>query len=122
MKTTTLKPPAGLCVEAQRFWRKVLKEFAVDDVGSLRVLASACKSFDRMLQARVVISKEGLTCVDRFGQSKIHPAVLIERDARQAMLNALKQMKLEVGEPQQPRQAGRQLGVALLSERRKART
>ena len=121
MKTTTPKPPAGLCVEAQKFWREVLKEFAVDDVGSLRVLASACESFDRMLQAREVISREGLTCVDRFGQNKIHPAVLIERDARQAMLNALKQMKLEIGEPQQTRQPGRQPGVALLSERRKVR-
>jgi P27 family predicted phage terminase small subunit len=121
MKSTTAKAPAGLCVEAQRFWRKVIEEFTVDDVGSLRVLASACESFDRMLQARDVISKEGLTCVDRFGQCKAHPAVLIERDARQAMLNALKQLKLEVNEPQQARQAGRQAGVALLSERRKAR-
>jgi hypothetical protein len=33
----------------------------------------------------------------------------------------MKQLKLEIGEPQQPRQPGRQPGVALLSERRKVR-
>jgi P27 family predicted phage terminase small subunit len=116
---TQPKPPAGLCDEAKRFWREVVSEFTIDDVGSRRVLQSACEAFHRMLQAQEIISKEGITCSDRFGQLKVHPAVLIERDSRAAVLQALKQLKLVVDEPVKSKQAGRQPGVALLGARRK---
>ena len=114
MKTTT-KPPTGLCKAAQKFWREILQEFAIDDAASLRLLASACESYCRMLQAGAVVEREGLTCVDGHGNPKPHPAVQIERDARSAMNVALKQLKLEVGEPQKTRQPGRQPGVPLLN-------
>jgi hypothetical protein len=74
-----------------------------------------------MTQAQEIISREGITCADRFGQFKVHPAVLIERDSRAAVLAALKQLKLVVDEPVKPKQAGLQAGIALLGERRKAR-
>jgi P27 family predicted phage terminase small subunit len=120
MKTMP-KPPDGLCDEAKTFWEEVVAEFTIDDVGSRRVLQTACQAYTRMTQAQVIIEEEGITCADRFGQLKVHPAVLIERDSRAAVLAAIKQLKLVVDEPVQPKQAGRQAGIALLGERRRMR-
>ena len=112
------KPPRGLCAEARRFWKKVTGEYMIDDPGSLLVLTSACEALTRMKEAQDIIAKEGMTTTDRFGQSKCHPAVLVERDSRAAMLAALKQLQLEAEPTKQP---GRQPGVPLLNLNRSKR-
>jgi phage terminase small subunit len=73
-----------------------------------------------MKEAQQLVAKEGMTTTDRFGQSKVHPAVLVERDSRAAMLSALKQLGLE-DEPASTKQPGRQPGVPLLSNYRNRR-
>jgi P27 family predicted phage terminase small subunit len=112
--------PKGLCPEARAFWQKVISEYAIDDPGSLLILTSACEAFTRMKQAQDIIAKEGMTTIDRFNQAKCHPAILVERDSRAAMLAALKQLGLEA-EPASTKQAGRQAGVPLLSNYRSKR-
>jgi P27 family predicted phage terminase small subunit len=102
------KPPHGLSPEARGWWESIQLEYAVADPGGLLILASAVEAFDRMRQAQRRLRREGLTTVDRFGQRKAHPATVIERDSRSAMLAALKQLNLDL-EPLQPR-AGRPSG------------
>lgn len=58
------------------------------------------QSFDRWVEARDVVTLEGITVEDRFGQIKPHPAAMIERDARGAMLQGLKQLGLNAEPPQ----------------------
>jgi P27 family predicted phage terminase small subunit len=108
MKNFARSPPPALSAEARRWWRSIRVEYDISDPGGLLILASACEAFDRMRQAQRKLKREGLTAVDRFGQSKAHPATVIERDSRAALLAALKQLNLDL-EPLEPR-AGRPNG------------
>ncbi|MGO9039875.1 MAG: P27 family phage terminase small subunit [Steroidobacteraceae bacterium] len=105
---TRPKPPKGLSAESLDWWERIGTEYDVTDPGGLLILASACEAFDRMRQAQRKLRREGLTAPDRFGQRKAHPATLIERDSRAAMLSALKQLNLDL-EPLESR-AGRPNG------------
>ena len=86
-------PPPGLSPEARIWWATLQDEYQVHDAGGLAVLAAAAEAFDRARQARLLIEAEGMTTVDRFGQARAHPAVAVERDARDQMLKALSSTK-----------------------------
>ena len=92
---TTVDPPATLSEEAQAVWRSIASEYDIDDAGGIAVLNAACESFDRMRQAAAIANAEGMVVADRFGQSKPHPATIIERDARAAYLSGIKQLRLD---------------------------
>jgi P27 family predicted phage terminase small subunit len=77
-------------------WRQLRDEYSIDDAGGLVVLAAACEAFDRMRAAQTILRAEGLTTMDRFGQTKAHPMTLTERDSRAQMLAALKQLNLDL--------------------------
>jgi hypothetical protein len=75
------------------------------DPPALLVLESALQAFDRMTEARKLIDQDGAVTPDRFGQLKAHPALVVERDSRYAMLAALKQLNLDLeplGKPGRP--------------------
>jgi P27 family predicted phage terminase small subunit len=91
-----MKPPKNLSREAKATWRKIQDEYQITDEAGLLILATACESFDRMRQAQASIEAEGATFPDRFGQPRPHPATVIERDSRAAMLAALKQLNLDL--------------------------
>jgi P27 family predicted phage terminase small subunit len=90
------KPPKTLSAAAKRWWRQLQDEYSINDSGGLLILTSAAEAFDRMKQAQDLIASEGMTIVDRFSQQKVHPAILIERDSRSAMLAGLKQLCLDL--------------------------
>src|SRR5690349_1051000 len=96
MKNSELTPPETLSAEALNMWKQIQSEYQIIDQGGLIILTAACESFDRMREARALVEAEGMTIEDRFGQKKPHPAVVIERDARAAMLAALKQLNLDM--------------------------
>ena len=95
-KSASPKPPKELSLEARRFWSKVVEEFAVNDPAGRMIIATACEAFERMRQAQEILSREGLTVTDRYGQVKPHPCASIERDSRSSMLSALKALRLDV--------------------------
>jgi phage terminase small subunit len=68
---------------------------------ALAVLALACQSADRYGEARRAIDEHGTTFLDRWGQVKVRPEVLVERDSRQAVARLLKQLGLDL-EPIHP--------------------
>jgi len=102
-------PPRGLSVAAKRWWREIEAEYGIEDAGGLLVLQSACEAFDRMRQAQAILAAEGLVTRDRFGQAKVHPAAIVERDSRAQMLAAIKQLNLDL-EPLKDR-PGRPMGT-----------
>jgi hypothetical protein len=69
------------------------------------VLETALQAFDRMTEARKLIDQDGAVTSDRFGQLKVHPALVVERDSRYAMLAALKQLNLDLEPPWKARPA-----------------
>jgi P27 family predicted phage terminase small subunit len=92
------KPPRSLSKEAKGIWASVVGEWSLDRAGLL-VLGQALESLDRMRQAQRVLAKEGIVCADRFGQPKQHPATIVERDSRAAMLRAFRQLNLDIKAP-----------------------
>jgi P27 family predicted phage terminase small subunit len=108
MKNSGPKPPASLSTAAKRWWKDIQTEFFIDDPGGILILTSAAEAFDRMKEAKAVVDKEGMTTTDRFGQAKVHPAVLIERDCRSQMAALLRDLHLDL-EPLRDR-AGRPSG------------
>lgn len=96
MKKTTPKTPAGLSAAAKEWWTKLTAEYQLEDAAGLLLLETALQAFDRMHQARDLITKHGAVTLDRFDQLRPNPATTIERDSRAAMLGALKALNLDI--------------------------
>ena len=92
----TAAAPKRLSTEARTWWRKLVREFDIDEPAGLLLLQTGLEAFDRMRQAQTVLGKDGMTVTDRFGQHKAHPATVIERDSRAGMLTALRALNLDV--------------------------
>lgn len=90
--------PRHLRPETRGWWRELVSLY---DFGPhhLRLLQAACESWDRAEQARELLDDEGVVLVDRFGQSKAHPATIIERDARSLFCKCLLSLGLDVPPP-----------------------
>lgn len=98
MKKAKNAPPGHLRAPAKKLWERLRADYTIDDAGGLALLAAACSSFQRSEEARELIEKEGLTTTDRFGQTRPHPGIAIERDSRAQMISALRALKLAPGE------------------------
>ncbi len=90
------KTPPGLSREAGALWRRMQAEYGIGDSGGMEILTRACEALDRIRSAQAVINKAGILV---FGANKIpkaNPATQIERDARSAFLQAMKQLNLDL--------------------------
>ncbi len=87
------KPPRGLSRKACRIWREITRQYVLDARGLL-LLQSALEAFDRVQECRKVVRQEGLQVVDPSGRTRAHPLLAVERDARQAMHRALRELPL----------------------------
>ena len=91
-----VRAPQHLSADARRWWRELQKEYAISDAAGLLLLQTACEAHDRMKSAAAAIARDGQTVLDRFDQAKPHPLLATERDARAAMMAALKQLNLDL--------------------------
>ncbi|MDP8975746.1 MAG: P27 family phage terminase small subunit [Actinomycetota bacterium] len=91
-------PPKHLSRQTKAWWKTVAEGHYLEE-WQYRTLTSACEAWDRGVQAREQIDAEGLTITDRFGQSKAHPLLAVERDCRIAFLRAVRELALEVDGP-----------------------
>ena len=91
-------PPSHLSEEMQAWWRQIVADF---DMSShhLHVLLCACDSFDRMTEAREILRKEGLTMMTAANGTKVHPCVAVERDSRNALMRAIRELDLDEPQP-----------------------
>ena len=88
--------PAYLSNEAKRLWRQLQDEYVLDDSAGLLILQTCLEAFDRMRSAQHILEKDGLVFMDKAGNPRQHPLVVVERDARAAMLAGLKQLNLDL--------------------------
>ena len=88
--------PDHLSKEAKVIFKDLCAEYEINDVAGLRILRVSLEAFDRAQSAREAIDKDGLTVLDRFGASKPHPLLPIERDSRAAFLAGLKALNLDL--------------------------
>lgn len=93
---STPLPPEHLSPEAQALWTSLQEAYNLaDDYGQL-LLRTALESFDRAQGARETIARDGATVSDARGAARAHPLIAVERDARAAMVQALKALRIDV--------------------------
>ena len=90
------KAPSHLRAATRRWYLDVLEHFDLEEHHE-RLLQAAAECWDRLQQAREVLSKEGIVVPGRYGP-RAHPAVAIERDSRVAFVRVLRELDLD-GEP-----------------------
>jgi phage terminase small subunit len=92
----TPTPPEHLSPAAQTLWDALQRGYDLaDDYGCL-LLRTALEAFDRAQGAREAIERDGATVPDARGATRAHPLIAVERDARAAMLTALKALHIDV--------------------------
>lgn len=91
------KPPKHLSAESCAFYRRIATDYDITDSGGLLTLGQVCESLDRMRDAQAIIRKEGLMLTDsKTGKRRAHPALIVEKDSRWALLQALKALNLDI--------------------------
>jgi phage terminase small subunit len=95
--TRLTSPPPHLEAPEALLFRQLVREFRIDDGGSVSLLTVAMEAHQRARRARERIDREGEVINDRFGCLKAHPCIAIERDARDAYMRALRLLNLQPG-------------------------
>jgi hypothetical protein len=90
------KAPKDLSSATRRWWSLMQSDYDIEDSGGLAVLTLAARALDRAEAAKAVIDRDGMLVTDRWGQAKAHPACAVERDARAAMLAAIRNLHLDL--------------------------
>lgn len=102
VKKAVVAPPKHLSARSRAFWRQMLAEYAIDDAPGLELLRRACEASDRADSAREEIDRDGATFRTRFDEIRVHPAVAVERDARNALRQLLRELRV-TDPPDDPR-------------------
>ena len=87
--------PGHLSEDSRRTWKELIENFDISDPEGLDILRFGLEARDRATRAREEIDRQGMTMQDKWGQTKPHPLLPVERDARSSYLSALKQLGLE---------------------------
>jgi P27 family predicted phage terminase small subunit len=87
-------PPDHLSASAKAWWNEVCAEYVLRP-HHLKILECAADAWDRMVQARELLHREGLLSSTAAGDAKGHPAAVIERDNRAAFMAALRELDLD---------------------------
>lgn len=85
----------GLGEESRALFGKIVEAFGIDDPAGREILLVGLQARDRLKAAQARIAQGGLIVSDRYGQLKAHPALAIEREARNGWLAALRVLKLD---------------------------
>jgi P27 family predicted phage terminase small subunit len=100
------KPPSYLSLASKKIWKAVHEDYELDLAADV-VLTTLLEAHDRRQEARALIAKEGTYTKNRFGETRAHPAVAVERDAAAVMTRCWRLL----GFDQEPRgDIGRPLG------------
>ena len=87
--------PGHLGDAGRALWHSIMKDYQISDAGGLALLGEACAAADRVAECRELIAEQGAV-VRSQGAIRAHPLLASERDARAAMLRALRYLNLDV--------------------------
>jgi phage terminase small subunit len=97
-----IKAPSHLKTATAEWWQNVMRNYELEP-HHIRLLTLAAEAWDRGVQARESLAEHGLTFLDRFDQPHARPEVAIERDSRIAFARLLRELALDVTEPEESR-------------------
>jgi P27 family predicted phage terminase small subunit len=91
-----VRTPSHLSKNGKKLFKKIQNEYQITDAGGLSILTSAIEAYDRVNECQQTLEADGLTFLDRFGQTKPHPLCNVQRDARSQFLTFLKALNLDL--------------------------
>ena len=94
--------PKHLAASTRGWWDDVLETYVLEPHQVL-ILQLAGETWDRKEEARRTLATEGITYLDRFDQPKSRPEVAIERDCRIAFARLIRELALDIDDPQESR-------------------
>ena len=97
MSDDTPRAPAGLTAAARRLWAEVLGSYELEEheLGLLREMARTQTLLDQLDR---VVRRDGPLTVDRFGETRTHPALVEARQLRIAYARLSAALRLPAGE------------------------
>jgi P27 family predicted phage terminase small subunit len=97
-----LKIPKYLQPETKKWCRETYERYVLEE-HHRRILILAAESWDRKQQARAILEKDGLTVTDKYGATKPHPCLAVEKDAGALFLRSIRELGLDLAsEPARP--------------------
>ena len=96
LKANPPRAPGGLGKHGRRLWRGIQEQYCIDDPGGLSHLFSAARSEDAIMRLRGIVTLEGDTVADRFGQKKAHPLLPEIRGLESVKRAALMSLNLDL--------------------------
>jgi phage terminase small subunit len=96
------RPPKHLQLATRRWFESVVGDYALEE-HHVRLLTVACESWDRAQQAREALAEHGLTFHDRYNCPHPRPEVAIEKNAMVVFMRAVRELDLDVGQPEAAR-------------------
>jgi phage terminase small subunit len=94
-------PPAHLGDLTLKWWLDVVAGYELED-HHIRLLTLAAESWDRNVEARETLAREGCFYMNRFGEPRAHPAVAVERDSKISFARLIRELDLDVEPPRDP--------------------
>jgi phage terminase small subunit len=93
--------PKHLQPGTRRWLKNLQAEYLLEDHhGRIAILAG--ESWDRCVQAREAIARDGMTFRDDRGNIRPHPLLAVERDARTAFARLVRELDLDTEGPASP--------------------
>jgi phage terminase small subunit len=90
--------PSNLSESMKTFYKQVVADYQLEP-HRLKLLKMACECWDESEKARQELAESGLTFKDKSGQVKAHPANKIATDNRILFARLLREMRLDINDP-----------------------
>ena len=99
------RAPAGLRFAGKKFWKKILREYEMGEAHDLQRLFMSCRCLDEIAESEKVVETEGRFILDRFKQTKEHPAARAIRENKILFCRIIRELGLDlaVSEDSRPR-------------------
>lgn len=97
-RSDTEKPPRHLKADTKRWWLSVVTDWQLEQ-HHVRLLTLACEAWDRAVDAREQIARDGLTVATKHGGPRLHPCVRVKQDAEIAFARLIRELDLDVVPP-----------------------
>jgi hypothetical protein len=93
-----LTPPRHLSKHMRSWVLSILDRYEIEPQ-HFKILILAAEAWDRCENARKVLSKKGVSYLDRFDAPRARPEIAVERDSRIAFVRCLRELALENEQP-----------------------
>jgi phage terminase small subunit len=96
------RAPSDFSDESRKFWNETLKLFELEP-HHLKLFEAACRCWDRVVEAREQVEKDGAYFKDRYDQWKPHPALDVETKNKNLFMRLIREMGFSLEKPEHPR-------------------